>query len=64
VKACLKNPLAMAIWAALVTLLVLAATLPWFLGLLVIGPVLGYATWHAYLSVVTPPTHWHGGARA
>jgi len=64
VKACLNNPLAMAIWAALVTLLVLAATLPWFLGLLVIGPVLGYATWHAYLSVVTPPTHWHVGARA
>jgi uncharacterized membrane protein len=38
----------MLLWGALITLLVLMAMLPGFLGLLVIGPVLGHASWHAY----------------
>jgi uncharacterized membrane protein len=32
-----------------------AAMLPWFAGLLFIGPVLGHATWHAYQALVVPP---------
>ena len=36
--------------------LVLLAMLPWFLGLLVIAPVLGHASWHAYRHLV-PPQH-------
>lgn len=49
-------------WGALITGLVVLALLPWFLGLLVIGPVLGHATWHAYRAAVgelpasPPPT--------
>lgn len=39
-------------WGALVTLLVVAAMLPWFAGLLVVGPVLGHASWHAYRAAV------------
>jgi len=39
-------------WAALITGLVLLALLPWFAGLLVIGPVLGHASWHAYRATV------------
>jgi uncharacterized membrane protein len=35
-------------WGALITALVLAALLPWGAGLLVIGPWLGHASWHAY----------------
>jgi uncharacterized membrane protein len=35
-------------WAALVVVLVALAMLPGFLGLLVVGPVLGHASWHAY----------------
>ena len=35
-------------WAALITLLVGLALLPWFAGLLVVGPVIGHASWHAY----------------
>ncbi len=35
-------------WAAIVVALVLLALLPGFLGLLVVGPVLGHASWHAY----------------
>jgi uncharacterized membrane protein len=44
-------------WGALVTTLVVLALLPWFLGLLVVGPVLGHASWHLYRHAVgpTPP---------
>src|SRR5574343_2031051 len=35
-------------WGALITLLVGVALWPWGLGLLVIGPWLGHASWHAY----------------
>ena len=38
----------MLLWGALLTVLVLIALLPWGLGLLLIGPWLGHATWHAY----------------
>jgi uncharacterized membrane protein len=39
-------------WAALLAGLVFAALLPWFAGLLVVGPVLGHASWHAYRAAV------------
>ena len=39
-------------WGALITALVLAAMLPWFAGLLVVGPVIGHASWHAYVALV------------
>jgi len=55
VRACQKNPSTMALWAMLIAALVVAAMLPWFVGLLVIGPVLGHATWHAYQALVVPP---------
>ena len=42
----------MAWWALLIALLVTLALLPWFLGLLVVGPVLGHASWHAYRAAV------------
>ncbi len=48
----LTQPLVMAVWGALITLLVVLAMLPWFAGLLVVGPVLGHATWHAYRAAV------------
>ena len=42
----------MAWWALLITVLVGLALLPWFLGLLVVGPVVGHASWHAYRAAV------------
>jgi uncharacterized membrane protein len=36
------------LWGALITALVGLALLPWGLGLLLIGPWLGHASWHAY----------------
>jgi uncharacterized membrane protein len=48
----LSQPGVMAVWAALIAMLVGLALLPWFLGLLVIGPVVGHASWHAYRAAV------------
>jgi uncharacterized membrane protein len=42
----------MVFWGALITLLVGLALLPWFAGLLVIGPLIGHASWHAYRAAV------------
>jgi uncharacterized membrane protein len=42
------NVAVMLLWGALLTALVVLALLPWGLGLLVIGPLLGHASWHAY----------------
>ena len=43
----------MLFWGALITALVALAMLPWFAGLLVVGPVLGHASWHAYRAAVS-----------
>jgi uncharacterized membrane protein len=48
----LTQPLVMLWWGALITVLVVLALLPWFLGLFVVGPVLGHASWHAYRAAV------------
>ena len=41
-------------WAALIAMLVFAAMLTGFLGMLVIGPWLGHATWHAFRALIEP----------
>ncbi|WP_372891275.1 DUF2189 domain-containing protein [Rhodosalinus sp.] len=42
------RPAVMLGWGAAVALLTFAAMLPWFLGLLVVLPLLGHASWHLY----------------
>jgi uncharacterized membrane protein len=54
-RLCLTQPGVMLLWGATITLLVVLAMLPWFLGLLVVGPVVGHASWHAYRESVCPP---------
>jgi uncharacterized membrane protein len=39
-------------WGFLIALIIGLALLPWFLGLLVAGPVIGHASWHAYRAAV------------
>jgi len=46
------QPGVMILWGAVITVLVVLAMLPWFAGLLVVGPVLGHASWHAYGAAV------------
>lgn len=47
-KAVFQSPAVMLGWGVFVTLAVLAASLPLFLGLFVVLPVFGHATWHLY----------------
>ncbi len=54
IRACLENPGVMLWWGALITALIVLAMLPFFLGLLVVGPLLGHATWHAYRQILPP----------
>lgn len=54
VKVVRANPLVMAAWGAIVAALLVAGSLPFFLGLAVALPVLGHATWHLYRRVVVP----------
>lgn len=55
IRACFQNPGTLFVWGMLITLLIGLSMLPFFLGLLVVGPVIGHATWHAYRAIV-PPT--------
>jgi len=48
----LAQPGVMLLWGAIIALLVVAAMLPWFAGLVVVAPVLGHASWHAYRAAV------------
>ena len=42
------NPVPMLAWAALIAMLTFAALIPAFLGLFLVLPLLGHATWHLY----------------
>lgn len=42
----------MAIWAAIIALLILVGMFTLFIGFAIIFPVLGHATWHAYRALV------------
>jgi len=46
------NPGAMAVWAAIIAWATAAALLMGFIGIIVVGPLLGHASWHAYRSMV------------
>jgi len=50
----LKNPVPMAMWGLIVAGLLLIGSLPLFIGLAVVMPVLGHSTWHLYRKVVEP----------
>lgn len=54
IRAVVQNPLIMALWGVIVAALLLLGSLPFFLGLTVVMPVLGHATWHLYRKVVEP----------
>ena len=52
IRAVLANPMTMAIWGLIVAVALLIGSLPLFVGLSVVMPVLGHATWHLYRKVV------------
>ncbi len=57
IKAVLTNPLVMMVWGLFVLALTGLALLPAFLGLFIVLPILGHATWHLYQRVVEPASN-------
>lgn len=57
VSAVAASPLVMLGWAALIVAMTALAIAPAFLGLVVVLPVLGHATWRLYRKAVVPPDH-------
>ncbi|WP_157440889.1 DUF2189 domain-containing protein, partial [Aestuariivita boseongensis] len=43
-----NNPGPMLGWAVFIAVITFLALIPWFLGLLIVLPLLGHATWHLY----------------
>jgi uncharacterized membrane protein len=54
VRAVVMSPIPMIGWAAVVVVLLIVSSIPYFLGLVVTLPVLGHATWHLYRRIVAP----------
>lgn len=52
VRAVERNPKVMLAWGAIVTSALVLGSLPLFIGLVVVMPVLGHATWHLYRKIV------------
>jgi uncharacterized membrane protein len=56
VEVIFHNTAVMIVWGLLITMLIaLSLSLPWGVGLLLSGPLLGHATWHAYRGAVRWP---------
>jgi len=54
-----ENPATMALWGFIVAALLAIGSIPFFLGLTVVMPVLGHATWHLYRRAVEPDANPH-----
>jgi uncharacterized membrane protein len=52
IRVVFSSPGVMLLWGMLITVLIALALLPWGLGLILIGPLLGHASWHAYRGTV------------
>jgi uncharacterized membrane protein len=52
IKAVLTNPVTMAVWGLIIAAALVIGSLPFFVGLAVVVPVLGHASWHLYRRVV------------
>lgn len=53
IRAVVANPLVMGLWGLIVAVLLFLGSLPAFLGLAVVVPILGHATWHLYRRLVS-----------
>jgi uncharacterized membrane protein len=54
IRVVVGNPLTMALWGLIVAALLVVGSIPFLLGLTVVMPVLGHATWHLYRRAVEP----------
>jgi uncharacterized membrane protein len=61
IRAVAANPGPMMLWGLIVAAGLVIGSLPAFLGLIIVMPVLGHATWHLYRKVVVPCRRSHNG---
>lgn len=54
VRAVGENPVPLLLWAAIIAVLLMLASMPFFLGIVLVLPVLGHASWHLYRRLVAP----------
>ena len=54
IRVVMKNPYTMAMWGIIVAVSLLVGSVPIFVGLAIVLPVLGHATWHIYRKTVEP----------
>lgn len=54
IRAVLKNPIPMLAWGLIVAIGLALGSLPLFVGLAVVIPIFGHATWHLYRKVIEP----------
>ncbi len=52
VQAVMRNPVVLALWGAIVGVLIMLGSLAAFVGLAIVLPVLGHATWHLYRRLI------------
>ena len=50
-----ENFLVLTIWALIIAVLSILALAPWFLGLMIVLPILGHTTWHLYRRALYDP---------
>lgn len=50
-----RNPTSMAVWAFLIVSFTMVGFLTFHIGLVILMPLIGHASWHAYREIVLPP---------
>ena len=64
VRAVLANPKTMTLWALTLAVLLMIGSIPLLVGLAVVMPILGHASWHLYRRTVEPPAAPNPAPRA
>jgi uncharacterized membrane protein len=54
VKAVIMNPVTMLLWGLIIASTLFLGSLPFLVGLAIVMPVLGHATWHLYRHIIEP----------
>lgn len=64
IRVTLRNPVTVALWGLIVAAALVVGSIPFLVGLAVVVPVLGHATWHLYRKAVAPPAPASRGGAA
>ena len=64
VRAVANNPAPMLLWAVLIAGMMALAFATMFVGMIVVFPLIGHATWHAYRSLIPPVTRKKSSRKA